>query len=69
MRCQESLLVTHPEDGLERMHRLIIDGLNQSVRDITGKCHLGAEDILELTFVGNTAMHHFFMKIDPRYLV
>jgi uncharacterized 2Fe-2S/4Fe-4S cluster protein (DUF4445 family) len=61
-------VVTHPEDGLERMHRLIIDGLNRLVRDITGKCHLGAEDILELTFVGNTVMHHFFMKIDPQYL-
>ena len=61
-------VLTHPEDGLERMHRLIIDGLNQLIKDITEKCHLGPEDILELTFVGNTVMHHFFMKIDPQYL-
>ncbi len=61
-------VVTHPEDGLERMHRLMIDGLNQLIRDITRKCQLGPEDILELSLVGNTVMHHFFMKIDPQYL-
>jgi len=63
-----SYVVNHPEDGLERMHRLIIDGLNQLIRSITEKCHLAPEDILELTFVGNTVMHHLFLKIDPQYL-
>jgi len=60
--------VTHPGDGLERMHGLIVDGLNQVIRDITVKCHLDPEDILELTFVGNTVMHHMLLKIDPQYL-
>ncbi len=60
--------VTHPREGLERMHELIIDGLNQLIRDITGKCKLDPEDIVELTFVGNTVMHHILLKIDPQYL-
>ena len=55
-------VVTHPEDGLEKMHRLIIEGLNQLIRDITRKCQLGPEDILELSLVGNTVMHHFFLS-------
>jgi uncharacterized 2Fe-2S/4Fe-4S cluster protein (DUF4445 family) len=63
-----SYVVTHPEDGLERMHRLIIDGLNQLIRSITEKCHLAPEDISDLTFVGNTVMHHLLLKIDPQYL-
>jgi uncharacterized 2Fe-2S/4Fe-4S cluster protein (DUF4445 family) len=63
-----SYVVAHPEDGLERMHNLIIDGLNQLVKGITEKCHLIPEDILELTFVGNTVMHHLLLKIDPQYL-
>jgi len=63
-----SYTVTHPGDGLEKMHRLIVDGLNQLIRDITGKCGLGPEDVLELTFVGNTVMHHLLLKIDPQYL-
>ncbi len=63
-----SYIVTHPDDGLQRMNGLIIDGLNQMIRDITGKAGLGPEDILELTFVGNTVMHHLLLKIDPQYL-
>jgi len=63
-----SYTVTHPGDGLEKMHRLIIDGLNQLIGDITGKCGLSREDVLELTFVGNTVMHHLLLKIDPQYL-
>ncbi len=63
-----SYTVIHPVDGLEKMHGLIIDGLNQLIRDITGKCGLSQEDILELTFVGNTVMHHLLLKIDPQYL-
>jgi uncharacterized 2Fe-2S/4Fe-4S cluster protein (DUF4445 family) len=61
-------VVTHPEGGLNGMHKLIIDGLNQLIRSITTKCHLAPEDILELTFVGNTVMHHLLLKIDPQYL-
>lgn len=60
--------VTHPDDGLERMHGLIVDGLNQLTRAVTEKCRLLPEDVLELTVVGNTVMHHLLLKIDPQYL-
>ncbi len=59
--------VTHPE-GLEKIHRCIIDGLNQLIKRIIEDRHLQLEDILELTMVGNTAMHHLILKIDPQYL-
>jgi uncharacterized 2Fe-2S/4Fe-4S cluster protein (DUF4445 family) len=74
MSCGEDVMsrisytVAHPGDGLERMHGLIIDGLNRLISDITRKCGLAPEDILELTIVGNTVMHHFFLRIDPQYL-
>jgi uncharacterized 2Fe-2S/4Fe-4S cluster protein (DUF4445 family) len=61
-------VMAHPEDGLEKMNQLIIDGLNQLTKTVTGKCNLSPEDILELTFVGNTVMHHLLLKIDPQYL-
>ena len=62
-----SYTMSHP-DGLKRMNRSIIDGLNQLVRTLTNECHLSPKDILELTIVGNTAMHHLFLGIDPQYL-
>jgi len=59
--------MTH-QDGLEMMNRSIIDGLNQLIKTLADECHLSLEDILELTIVGNTAMHHLLLKIDPQYL-
>jgi len=59
--------VTHL-DGLEKVHRSIIDALNQLIGAVAQRSSLSSEDILELTIVGNTAMHHLFLKIDPHYL-
>ncbi len=62
-----SYTVTHP-DGLEKVHRSIIDALNQLIGAVAKRSGLSSDDVLELTIVGNTAMHHLFLKIDPRYL-
>ena len=59
--------VTH-QDGLESVHQSIIDALNQLIMAVAQRSGLSSEDILELTIVGNTAMHHLFLKIDPQYL-
>ncbi|MBM4308241.1 MAG: DUF4445 domain-containing protein [Deltaproteobacteria bacterium] len=59
--------MAHP-DGLEKLHRSIINGLNQLIKTIVEGCSLSPEDILDVTVVGNTAMHHLFLKIDPQYL-
>ncbi|MFB3887122.1 MAG: ASKHA domain-containing protein [Thermodesulfobacteriota bacterium] len=58
---------THP-DGLEKLRRSIIDGLNRLIETITQGSNLSPEDILEWTVVGNTAMHHLLLGIDPQYL-
>jgi uncharacterized 2Fe-2S/4Fe-4S cluster protein (DUF4445 family) len=59
--------VTHPE-GLEELHRSVISGLNQLIQAVTGKCGLSSDQILELVMVGNTAMHHLFLQINPKFL-
>ena len=55
-------------EGLEKIHGAIIDGLNQLIENVTRKNGLSPEDILELTMVGNTVMHHLLLKIPPQYL-
>jgi uncharacterized 2Fe-2S/4Fe-4S cluster protein (DUF4445 family) len=57
----------HP-DGMEKMRGAIIDCLNLLIRTVTGDHGLSPTDILEITLVGNTAMHHLFLGIDPRAL-
>jgi uncharacterized 2Fe-2S/4Fe-4S cluster protein (DUF4445 family) len=61
-------VMDHPADGLGKLQNAIIDGLNSLIKTVTAACGLTSIDILEITLVGNTAMHHIFLGIDPRYL-
>lgn len=56
------------QDGLEKLNRSIIDGLNKLIQNVTALAKITPEDICELTIVGNTAMHHLFMNIYPEYI-
>jgi len=60
--------VSDQPDGLEKMRTAIIDGLNGLIRTVAAHAGLSPADILELTLVGNTAMHHLLLGIDPRPL-
>ena len=60
-------VMDHP-DGMKKMRGAIIDGLNDLIRTVTGDAGLSPTDILEITLVGNTVMHHLFLGIDPRAL-
>lgn len=59
--------MTH-SNGLQTLQQAIIDELNQLIKTITERITLTPDDILELTIVGNTVMHHLFLGIDPQYL-
>lgn len=39
-------------------------GVSDLIGRLTAKCGVDASDVLRLTFVGNTAMHHFFLGFD-----
>ncbi|MBM4331525.1 MAG: DUF4445 domain-containing protein [Deltaproteobacteria bacterium] len=60
--------MTDREDGLKRLQEAIIEGLNGLVQSAAGTAGILAKDILEMVVVGNTAMHHIFLGIDPRHL-
>jgi uncharacterized 2Fe-2S/4Fe-4S cluster protein (DUF4445 family) len=58
----------NPEKGLKILRQTILDGLNGLLRSTADSALIRAEDILEMTVVGNTAMHHIFLGIDPQPL-
>jgi uncharacterized 2Fe-2S/4Fe-4S cluster protein (DUF4445 family)/NADPH-dependent glutamate synthase beta subunit-like oxidoreductase len=60
-----SYTMTYPE-GLEHMNKAIIDGLNGIVEEASSLAGIKRTDILDMTIVGNTCMHHLFLNIDPR---
>jgi uncharacterized 2Fe-2S/4Fe-4S cluster protein (DUF4445 family) len=63
--------MTSPE-GLERMQKAIIEGLNELVEkaaaDLRTNGSGGGSAIVDMTVVFNTAMHHIFLGFNPEYI-
>lgn len=53
------------EDGTERMHHAIIEGLNGLVQDACREAGVYSSDIVEMVLVANTTMHHLILGINP----
>jgi uncharacterized 2Fe-2S/4Fe-4S cluster protein (DUF4445 family) len=62
-----SFCQTH-SDGLERLHSCLGQGLNRLIAEACAEARIESHRIVEATVVGNTAMHHLFVGLDPRYL-
>jgi len=56
------------KDGLERMNQAIVKGLNELAGKAAIQAHIKRRDIVDMTVVGNTCMHHLFLNIDPQYI-
>ncbi len=60
------------QDGLERMQKTIIDGLNELMEKASAGLAVngsgGAGSIVDMTIVFNTAMHHIFLGFNPEYI-
>lgn len=52
-------------DGLTKMHRAIVDALNQLAGRAAARASIKTSDIYEAVLVGNTVMHHILLGIDP----
>ena len=55
-------------DGTERMHRAIIDGLNELIAEACADAEIAPSDVVELVIVGNTTMHHLILGVNPQEL-
>jgi uncharacterized 2Fe-2S/4Fe-4S cluster protein (DUF4445 family) len=56
------------DDGTERMHRAIIDGLNELIEQATAGAGITPADVVEMVVVGNTTMHHLILGVNPQEL-
>jgi uncharacterized 2Fe-2S/4Fe-4S cluster protein (DUF4445 family) len=56
------------DDGTERMHTAIIEGLNGLVTDLCTEAQVNPTEVVELVLVGNTTMHHLLLGVNPREL-
>jgi len=56
------------KDGLEKLHRAVIDVLNKLLKLAARKARIKTENILEMVLVGNSTMHHLVLNLPPRDL-
>jgi len=55
-------------DNLEILQKLVLEGVNKVIDNACSKAGVSKSQIYEIVIVGNTAMHHIFLGIQPRYL-
>ena len=56
------------EGGGKDLTRVVREAINEIITTIITEKHIDAEDILEMTLVGNPIMHHLVLGIDPTEL-
>jgi len=54
--------------NLKDIHSLAIRAVNEVILECCDKAGIEPSDIYEAVIVGNTAMHHFFLNINPKHL-
>ena len=55
-------------EGLDKLHRMLIEELNNILNKLSLQADVSLDEIYELTIVGNMAMHHFLLKLDSTFL-
>lgn len=56
------------EEGRTELQGAIIEGVNECIENVVRERNIEHTDIYEAVFVGNTAMHHLFLGIEPSYV-
>jgi uncharacterized 2Fe-2S/4Fe-4S cluster protein (DUF4445 family) len=57
------------ENGLKKLNKLIIDGLNNAIVQLCDSQHVKPEQVYALSVAGNTTMTHLFMGLDPKWII
>jgi uncharacterized 2Fe-2S/4Fe-4S cluster protein (DUF4445 family) len=55
-------------EGAVQLQKLLTDGLSQLAADLCAEIGASAEEIVEAVVVGNTAIHHLFLRLPVRQL-
>ncbi|MFP3904256.1 MAG: 2Fe-2S iron-sulfur cluster-binding protein, partial [Armatimonadota bacterium] len=60
--------IKETDEGLRELQGEIINAINAMVQQAVEDIGATTDQIYEMTVVGNTAMHHIFLGLDPRYI-
>jgi len=54
--------------NLSKLQEVIIDKINMMIKTACAEVGIKPEEVYDMTVVGNTCMHHIFLKLNPKYL-
>jgi uncharacterized 2Fe-2S/4Fe-4S cluster protein (DUF4445 family) len=60
--------VSKGDTELREMQRLAVNGVNAVIQEVCSDSQRDPQHVYEVTVVGNTAMHHLFLGIQPKHL-
>jgi uncharacterized 2Fe-2S/4Fe-4S cluster protein (DUF4445 family) len=60
--------VDNRDDGLEVLHKVVIDALNKLAGQAAAEAGIQTDAITDAVLVGNTAMHHILLNVSPHEL-
>jgi uncharacterized 2Fe-2S/4Fe-4S cluster protein (DUF4445 family) len=55
-------------DRLQTLQKLLVEGTNSVLSYACAQARVHPQNVYEAIVVGNTAMHHFFLGINPKYV-
>jgi uncharacterized 2Fe-2S/4Fe-4S cluster protein (DUF4445 family) len=55
-------------DRLQTLQKLLVEGTNSVLSHVCAQAGVHPPNVYEVTVVANTAMHHFFLGINPKYV-
>jgi len=54
--------------GLHDLQHALVDGVDEAIQIALRNARISKKEIYELVVVGNTAMHHLFLGLDPKWI-
>jgi len=54
--------------NLRKIQKIVIDSINKTLKKICNRNKINPQQVIEMTVVGNTAMHHLFLGLPVRQL-
>jgi uncharacterized 2Fe-2S/4Fe-4S cluster protein (DUF4445 family) len=62
------IIYAQEQDGLEKLHHAVIDGMNQMIQELIQEHGVDLNDVNCVLCAGNTTMVHLLLRVDPTYI-
>lgn len=62
------IIYAQEQDGLEKLHHAVIDGMNQMIQELIQEHTVDLNDVNCILCAGNTTMVHLLLRVDPTYI-